>query len=411
MAVAAVDTVFSIPFRFLWSTNFAGDLESMHEPPTGLARFVGDEKNQLLKILASLQSSFLTGGQNHLWPMVLFGPSGTGKTSLALTIISELADEDQQSANPGLDPLTAKARRPNSKPIVLTAVDFDRRFRSALATDSVPDFRRRLLRSNGLVIDDLQQLIDKPAAQLELLFVVDQLLARHCPLVVTMDRDPQQSEKIMPQLISRFCMGLSLPVHEPGPSARAAIIADLSQIHGLRLSGEAMELLVSKLNISVPKIVHFFGQLKTAYRLQTDLNDDSTLSGVIDPAFLQRMFHRSDEDQLKLAMIIVNQVAAEYKLKPKDLRSDSRKQSTVHARAVAIYLNRKLLGLSFLKIGSLFGHRDHSTIMHANRKIESLLAESAGIQDVGQIATATRNLIEKLEQQLTNLFAIQLTFV
>ncbi len=411
MAVAAVDTVFSIPFRFLWSTNFAGDLESMHEPPTGLARFVGDEKNQLLKILAPIQSSYITGSQNHLWPMVLFGPSGTGKTSLALTIISELVDEDHQSTNPGSVQLTARTRRPNSKPVVLTAVDFDRRFRSALATDSVPDFRRRLLRSNGLVIDDVQQLIDKPAAQLELLFIVDQILARHCPLVFTMDRDPQQYEKIMPQLISRFCMGLSLPVHEPGPSARAAIIADLSQIHGLRLSDEAMELLVTGLNISVPKIVHFFGQLKTAYRLQTELNDGTTLSGVIDQAFIRRMFHRSDEDQLKLALTIVNLVAAEYKLKPKDLRSDSRKQSIVLARAVAIYLNRKLLGLSFLKIGSLFGHRDHSTIMHANRKIESLLAESVELQDVGQMAATTRNLIGKLEQQLTNLFAIQLTFV
>ena len=411
MAVAAVDTVFSIPFRFLWSTNFAGDLENVLESPTGLARFVGDEKNQLLKIFDPSQSPFITRERSHLWPMVLHGPSGTGKTSLALTIISELADEIDSTRIPASEQSPNKTRRPAAKPIVLTAVDFDRRFRSALATDSVPDFRRRMLRSNGLVIDNVQQLIGKPAAQLELLFIVDQILARHCPLVVTMDRDPQHYEKFMPQLVSRFGMGLNLPVHEPGPAARTAIVADLSQIHGLSLTYEAIELLVAKLKTSVPKMVHFFGQLKTAYRMQFPLNDCSSQTFAIDPAFINRMFQRTDDDRLELAQTIINQVAAEYKLKPKDIRSDSRKQSVVLARAVAIYLNRKLLGNSFLKIGAIFGHRDHSTIMHAYRKIETLVIESASRQNASPIASTTGKLIEKLEQQLTNLFASQLTFV
>ncbi len=421
MSSAALEPVFSIPFRYLWSTNFAGDLESQSERPTGLARFVGDHKNQILRIFTDdKQEDFVDNANSHIWPLVLFGPSGTGKTSLALTIISEIADRHSPQSASNVPP--SKNGIPE-KPIVLTASDFDRRFRTALETDSVTDFRHRILRSSGLVIDDVHRLSQKPAAQSELLQIIDMMLARNRPLVLTMDRDPQQCEGLVPQLISRLCGGLSLPVNAPGVEARHVIIRDLCKIHGLKLTENAIELLVRKLNVTVPKIVHFFGNLKSALRAEANRktdrqskNDNSdsqpfVFPDEIDTDFITRMFGRLEDDFIGLGKMIIKRVAIEFQVKPSDLRSSSRKQSIVLARGVAVYLNRKLLGTSFLKIGSLLGNRDHSTIMHANRKIERLIAEASEQNHNDSNAVVTRNKIEKIELSLTDLFAGQITFV
>lgn len=403
MVATAPNTVFSIPFRYLWSTNFAGDLDSIAASSNGLARFVGDEPNRLLKIF----TDDVVWQQPSLWPLVLFGPSGTGKTSLALNLVSELTDRStDRSIDRSIDPTHEQrnsltpVRRSGVplKPIVLTAADFDRRFRSALATDSIPDFRRKLLRCSGLVIDDLQQLNDKQAAQIELLQIVDQFLARSRPLIVTIDRDPQRCDGLLPQLISRFSSGLSVPVHEPGRLARETIIRDLAEIHRLPLTNSAVELLVERLVVTVPKLVHFFAQLTLL-----------KATGPIDASFVLRMFDRSDEDVLSLSRLIISAVAKEFKVTATSLRSNSRKQSIVLARSVAIFLIRKLLGSSFLKIGVLFGNRDHSTVMHSYRKMESLFMDETQSETPTDLSLKQR--IEKLEQRLTNLFASELVLV
>ena len=93
MAAVATEQVFSIPFRYLWSTNLAGDLDLEDQRPTGLARFVGDEENQILRILIEEPAAdFSSDSSGIAWPLVLFGPTGTGKTSLAMNIISDIAD-------------------------------------------------------------------------------------------------------------------------------------------------------------------------------------------------------------------------------------------------------------------------------------------------------------------------------
>ncbi len=402
MAMVATDRAFSIPFRYLWNTNLAGDLEIQEQRPTGLARFVGDQENQILRSLAEPSAErFGEAAGEYVWPLVFFGPTGTGKTSLAMNIISDVTDQSPDHPSNNSKPIS-------TKPIVLTALDFDRKFRAAMETDSVNDFRSRFLRCGGLVVDDVQKLNRKSAAQQEFIRLIDEMLRRNRPIVVTMDEDPLESEGLLPQLTSRLSAGLSLPVRPPGHVARSVIIQDLCQVYDLELSENVHNLLVEKLTVTVPKIVNFFLQLQTAYRAKSKSGD---LARIIDSAFIQRIFAHSEADRLLLTKTIIAQVAAEYQVKPSDLRSDSRKQSIVMARAIAVYLNRKLLKISFLKIGSLFGNRDHSTIMHANRKIEKLLELASDDPGANPAAVATCRKIEKLEQNLTNQFSNQITFV
>jgi chromosomal replication initiator protein len=416
MNSAALDPVFSVPFRHLWSTNFSGEQSASEVRPLGLARFVGDQPNLLLKYLIS--ENFNRDGEVNLddgglvctdsqWPIVLFGPSGTGKTSLAMTVISDLADRfeiaDDSAADMQLpSKSTHTLRPPNSKPIFVTALDFDRRYRSALETDSITDFRKRLIQSTGLVVDDLQRLADKPAAQTEFILVLDEMCRKNRPIVVTMDVSPQLCNGLSPQLVSRLTGGLSLPVNPPGPSARLEIIRDLARINQIQLTDDAAKLLVDRLHVTVPKLDHVFAQIKTSLRAK---KEDPLQA--IDAAKLTQIFKKSDNDLEELSQLIIKQVAAEFNLKVSELKSNSRKQSIVMARGVAIYLNRILLGTSFLKIGTYFGNRDHSTIMHAFRKIKNLVSSGNENVDAGSLKTA----VQKLKQQLAEQFASQINFV
>ena len=397
MSLATMDQVFSVPLRHLWSTNFSGDQVVSQGQPNGLARFVGDEQNQLLKylILPTIPTDDpdVSEPTHHelQWPLVLFGAAGTGKTSLALTVVSELADLQNESGN------TSK------KPLYMTALDFDRRFRSALETDSVEDLRNRLIQSAGLVIDDLHQLEDKVAAQTEFMLVLDKMCRKNRPIVITMNTSPQLCDGLTSQLVSRLLGGLSLPVNPPGPSARLEIIRDLAKINRLNLTDDAIDLLVDRLNVTVPKLDHFFAQAKTSLRVAEGEQFDEP----VDAAKLTQLFKKSDTDVDQLSKLIIKLVAAEFHLKPAELKSNSRKQTIVLARGVGIYLNRILLGTSFLKIGSYFGNRDHSTVMHAFRKIESIVSSSNTNLD----SNSTKHSIDTLKRQLTEQFASQINFV
>ncbi len=403
MSRAALDQVFSVPFRHLRSTNFTGDEVVSHGRPNGLARFVGDEKNEMLKFLASISQTADQPSVSSLddaateavsvlqWPLVLFGPSGTGKTWLAmtlLTMISELVDQP--------------AGRESQKPLYMTALDFDRRFRSAIETDSVEDLRKRFVESPGLVIDDVHRLVSKPATQTELTLILDRMYEKNRPIIITMDASPQECDGLVGQLVSRMLGGLCLPVNPPGPAARFEIIRDLASINKLNLTDDAVQLLVDQLNVTVPKLDHFFAQAKVTLLADEEQNPNRP----IDAAKLTQLFKKSDAEVDQLSKLIVKLVAAEFHLKPSELKSNSRKQTIVLARGVAVYLNRMLLGSSFLKIGTYFGNRDHSTIMHAFRKIETIISKPDDND-----SNSVKMTIEKLKQQLTEHFASQINFI
>ncbi len=404
MTTAAIDQVFSVPFRHLRSTGFSGDISASDARPLGIARFVGDESNVLLRYLVRKNRSVRQAMLDSQWPVVLFGPAGTGKTSLALTIVSELSDRDETTLQTdSVVPFSTQPTRTNpGKTVFMTALDFDRRFRAALEADSVEDFRKRLVQSSGLVVDDLHRLVDKSAAQNEFLLILEEMCRKNRAIVITMGVSPQLCSGLSAQLVSRLSSGLTLPVNPPGPTARLEIVRDLAKINQIQLTEDAMKLLVDRLNVTVPKLDHVFAQIKTSLRARK-----ADPIQPIDATRLTRIFKKSVGDLDSLSQLIIRSVAAEFNLKVAELKSDSRKQSIVMARGVAIYLNRTLLGTSFLKIGTYFGNRDHSTIMHANRKIEKLVSGGDSNIDSG----STRNVVFKLKQQLTEQFASQINFV
>jgi chromosomal replication initiator protein len=402
MVLSVQDPVFSVPYRFLWSANFGGELEALNQRHSGIDRFVGDDANRMLvgvfSQLASRAGMASHDSCDHFWPLVFYGPSGTGKTSLALAVLAELVSEQARSTR-------FDGAESGSRFLAMTGADFDRRYRSALATDAVDEFRFRFQSAQFLLIDGVQQLAEKRAAQLELVQLIDQLATHHRPVILNLDQSPLQSGGLIPQLVSRLTGGLSISIHEPGPAARSVIIQDFCRLHSLNLSEASIGLLSRRLNVSVPKIAHFFGQLKAA--LKVSAADVSTEP--IDPALINRLFERPPEEQERITRTVIQLVANEFKLRTHVLSSSSRKQSIVFARGVAIYLLRKMIGLSFLKIGAEFGNRDHSTIMHAFRKMDQLL-NGPESHKASACNSAEKNKILEIEQRVANCLAAEIRF-
>ena len=404
--------LFSIPLEHLWRIDFSGGLDVGLNRTTGLARFVGDDANRLLRYVTTddFLQQLVGDHHNQPWqkspadeftsiesefhsdasvvsPIVFYGASGTGKTSLAMALIARLMLEIKN---------TNSKDKPEDKPIYLTGAEFARRFYSAIDTDTVDEFRQTIFHSPALLLDDIEQLVKKAPAQKELESLLDQMARLQRPVFVICNALPATIDGLSARLVSRLSQGLTVPFHPPGQEARTQIAHDLAAIHQFQLTDDAIDLLNQRFEVTVPRMEHLFGQIKLKQRL--DGQDDSNLSiaasegsgqlpqpvanshgtatQTVDADMLLSLLTPDDEELLSMIRLIQKRVANQYKLRLSDIRGNSRKQTVVEARGVAIYLTRQLLGTSFLKIGCAFGNRDHSTILHSFRKIEKIALTS-----------------------------------
>ena len=410
MNSAVLDRVFSVPYQHLYSTDFAGDLTPTLGAASGLNRFVGDRSNFLLQFFADQQSNCEVpeseAQRNCPWPLVLFGPTGTGKTALAMAILSQQTSLHSAEKNPATISFSnANANRDSRGkntsppvPIILSAQDFDRRYRQALETASLDEFRTRISQSAGLAIDNLHQLSGKLAVQRELVALLELNRSNNLPFIFTMDSSPFDNGSLTSQLTSRLSAGLCLPVQPPGPAAREQIVRELASNHRLNLTDDAFNMIVTRFDVTVPKIEHLFSQISTGL----ESLEQFSFGQSVDVSLLNQLFGKDASDVDQMAATILKKVAREYHVKVSDLKSNSRKQSTVLARNVAIYLIRELIGCSFKQIGRYCGNRDHSTVLHSYQKILAA-CDAAG----DRTDSSTKTIVHKLKLMLSDKLASQ----
>ena len=329
-------------------------------------QFIGDESNSVLRCLAD-PAEF----QPAFCPLVLYGGSGNGKTSIAMAFANRLAGDL------GL------------RPTFVRAADMVRRHRDAIQTDSMADFRNRLLTAQILVLDDLQILKNKLAVQKELAKLLDGLIIRKKPVIATIDVLPSTNDLLIPQLASRLSTGLVLPVNRPGSTARNTIVKQLADRFHLQLKESAIEFIVEHCDFSVPRLTQLFAQLKHTLA-QSDSNKPLEESHIKLALFGTRSHFDRD------IQIITKLVAKHFELPVDALRSKSRKQTTVLARNICIYLCRDLLQLGFANIGRCFGGRDHSTIIHAYNNIVKSISKDSSLG----------NTVTELRRKLTDQFLL-----
>lgn len=331
-----------------------------------LPYFITGPENRLAIFVCTGSEDLLQSGN----PLLLVGPTGSGKSVLAMHLAAREATRYAVEHSPS--GLISATDGPASV-TYLPAIDFARQYADAVDNDDLPQLRSEIDLAPVLVIDDIHMINDKPAAQEELASRIETRSFAALVTVVTCRLLPSEIRGMRPALVSRTLPGLTIPVSPPGLQARRLILHELALVHALQITPTLLDLLSAGLepNLSVRALESAIKQIALWCRMNESAATIDAIQSTIDAS------GRSGD--ISLASI-TSSVARHFKLRSSDLKSSSRRQKNVRARSLAMTLARKLTSKSLHHIGEHFGGRDHSTVLHAIRKTESLLAEDSDLR-------------------------------
>jgi chromosomal replication initiator protein len=345
-------------------------------PSRPLPEFIADDANPLAAALLTV----LDRHRAACTPLVLYGPTGCGKTVLALALVKKYIEADPR-LRVGLEPASPQLLPRGEGIRALTAADFARAYAHAVETDSITDFRDRFL-APLVLIDDVQHLADKEAAQHELRLLLDLLAKRGTPVIITSRLSPQELPFVA-DLRGRLAGGMVIPLHWPGEAARREIA---TRYLTARNHGDVSPAIIERIAITFSgSPARLFAALAELVHLaETDRR-------AIDDSLLDELTAEQREQSQYSPRAIIAAVAKQFRVTVKALKGTSRRQAINTARGVAMYLLRERTGETFEQIGRQFSGRDHTTVMHACQKTVERLAEDP------QLAREVEQIIAQLE--------------
>jgi chromosomal replication initiator protein len=289
-------------------------------------------------------------------PLLVYGDSGLGKTHLLHAIGHYV-----RSLYTG-----AKVRYVSSE-------EFTNEFINAIRDDRQDRFKRRYRDVDVLLIDDIQFLEGKTQTQEEFFHTFNTLHNANKQIVLTSDRPPKRLEALEDRLRNRFEWGLITDVQPPDLETRIAILRKKAAMDRLTAPPDVLEFIASKIQTNIRELEGALIRV-TAFANLNRQEVDMTLAEIV----LKDLIPEGGEPEITAGLIIA-QTAAYFGLSIEELTGPSRGRHLVMARQIAMYLCRELTDLSLPKIGAQFGNRDHTTVMYADRKINTLLAERRAV--------------------------------
>lgn len=328
--------------------------QSFLNPNFTFDTFVEGKSNQLARA-ASVQVAENPGGAYN--PLFLYGGVGLGKTHLMHSIGNEIV-----------------RKNPNAKVVYLHSERFVADMVKALQINAINDFKRHYRSVDALLIDDIQFFARKERSQEEFFHTFNALLEGGQQMILTCDRYPKEIDDMEERLKSRFGWGLTVMVEPPELETRVAILLKKAEQNGVALSSDAAFFIAQKIRSNVRELegalklvaanAHFTGQEITPEFIRECLKDLLALH----------------DKQISIDNI-QRTVAEYYKIKVADLHSKRRTRSVTRPRQMAMALAKQLTHHSLPEIGDSFGGRDHTTVLHACKKIVELRELDASIRE------------------------------
>jgi chromosomal replication initiator protein len=375
-------------------------------PPLGGHFYAGPEN-----CLAEVAVRSLLGSPVATYnPLVFYGPSGTGKSHLALGLAHAWKATASRRASEG--------KHLQAHVVSITAVDFARDLGEAIETQAVEEFRAHHRGASLWVLEDLGQLASrrsgKLSAQEELIHTLDALVEADRWAVVTCLALPADLPGIVPALKSRLMSGLVVPMSPPGPEARLAIIQQLAAAQKIPIPEPVARILADGLDGTVRELSGALLELMaaaqsgkwSAERGEETVEDgeDGSKSGdrrirggdqkrstlhasfspidcPLSPVIARRYVAERNRGRGPSLHEIALATAKHFSLRLADLRSPVRRRALVAARGVAVYLARHHAGATLEDIGRYFGSRHHTTIIHSCHKTEKLVKSDVTIRE------------------------------
>ncbi|MGW3243291.1 chromosomal replication initiator protein DnaA [Streptomyces sp. NPDC001070] len=291
-------------------------------------------------------------------PLFIYGESGLGKTHL-LHAIGHYA----------------RSLYPGTRVRYVSSEEFTNEFINSIRDGKADAFRRRYRDMDILLVDDIQFLASKESTQEEFFHTFNTLHNANKQIVLSSDRPPKQLVTLEDRLRNRFEWGLITDVQPPELETRIAILRKKAVQEQLNAPPEVLEFIASRISRNIRELEGALIRV-TAFASLNRQPVDLQLTEIV----LKDLIPGGEDSVPEISgQAIMAETASYFGLDVEDLSGSSRSRVLVTARQIAMYLCRELTDLSLPKIGALFGGRDHTTVMHADRKIRSLMAERRSI--------------------------------
>ena len=352
-AIHVVNESFSSPHRAPASQTVPSHQHNLVEGYT-FRSFVEGKSNQLA--LAAAQQVADNPGDSYN-PLFLYGGVGLGKTHLMHAVGNSL-----------------RRKKPDARIVYLHSERFVADMVKALQLNAINDFKRYYRSVDALLIDDIQFFANKDRSQEEFFHTFNALLEGGQQMILTCDRYPKELTGLEERLKSRFGWGLTVAVEPPELETRVAILMKKAEQSGITLPHDAAFFIAQRIRSNVRELE---GALKrviasanfTGRPFDIDLIKES----------LKDLLALQDK---QVSLDNIKRIVAEYyKIKLAELMSKRRSRSIARPRQVAMALSKELTNHSLPEIGDSFGGRDHTTVLHACRKIKELRETTSDIRE------------------------------
>jgi len=306
-------------------------------------------------------------------PLFIYGESGLGKTHL-LHAIGHYA----------------RSLYAGSRVRYVSSEEFTNEFINSIRDDKAAAFQRRYRDVDVLLVDDIQFLSGKVQTQEEFFHTFNTLHNANKQIVITSDLPPKQLPDFEDRMRSRFEWGLITDVQPPDLETRIAILRKKTLQERLTVPPDVLEFIASKISTNIRELEGALIRV-TAFANLNRQPVDLPLAEIV----LKDLIPDQTGPEITAALIMA-QTASYFGVTIDDLCGSSRSRVLVTARQIAMYLCRELTDLSLPKIGQQFGNRDHTTVMHADRKIRQLMAERRSLYN--QVADLTSRIRSQSRQ-------------
>ena len=295
---------------------------------------------------ATSEAKKVQSGSN---PLFLYGGVGLGKTHLMHAIAWHI-----------------KETNPSRKVVYISAEKFMYQFVRALRSNEIMQFKERYRSADVLMVDDIQFICGKDSTQEEFFHTLNALIDNNRQVVISGDRSPSDLQNMEERIKSRLGWGLVADIHNTTYELRLGILQSKVEKMGIIVPDQVLEFLAVKITSNVRELE---GALNKVIAHTNLTKQEITLANTQD---ILRDLLRSNEKNITIEEV-QKKVAERYNLKVSDMYSSKRARNVARPRQVAMYLSKNLTIYSLAEIGKKFGGKDHTTVMHAIKKVDLLL--------------------------------------
>ena len=304
-------------------------------------------------------------------PLFIYGPSGLGKTHLLYAIAGEI-----------------NFRHPEYNIIYIKGDQFTNELIQALQEGRNQEFRNKYRNADLFLVDDIQFISGKESTQEEFFHTFNNLYENHKQIVLTSDRPPSELLRLEDRLKTRFEWGLIADINPPDYETRMAIIRNKSKTLGMDMPDDVCSYIAENITTNIRQIEGTVKKIKAYWELTGMEITVKNVSRAI------KDMYKGKADTLPTPSLIISEVSRFYNIDESTIRGTQKNKGTAEARQIAMYLIRKMTNLSLPDTGKEF-NRDHSTVIHAVRKVETALADAKNpLNDT--IRDITSNINNKL---------------